>query len=242
LSIIELNYKSELKRVAKEHGFTTRRDACFRIVGDGIFQVLKFEYERAGESYHLNVGLRSMYDELRPEWFTADGCIPQFSIANFIGVRSANYFPLFSGLRKENKRTIFNHNQIILLQDSVIPKLDQMQTQKDLLDMMIELQTVESGSVRANFFEAFAPYLSCRLYAEAEKVISSVFAQHHDADVSKKRDNPYYVKSEYYQKEDRHLEDLLGMVRTRDQRQIECYLQANYANNMNYAKFCIPPR
>lgn len=50
----------ELKNLCVENGFHRRRNAYFRVIGDGVFQVIKFEYEpRSFCPYHLQIGLFS---------------------------------------------------------------------------------------------------------------------------------------------------------------------------------------
>jgi len=204
---------------------------CFRVSGDGIFQVLKFEYERVGELYHLNIGLRSMYDELRSEWFTPAGCIAIHSVANFFGYRAIDYFPRPNWQDKKNNRIISCHKQLAILRKIVFPELNKMQSQMDLLEMIIRLETVERGKVRSTALETVAPYLCVNRYEEAEKVLCSTLAQHYAGDsISRPR---------HWQEQDQHLEELLAMVRSKDKEKIDQYLQSNYQRNLEFAKFCM---
>lgn len=70
-------------------GFFRRGNAYFRIMGDGVLQLLKFEHERCFSHLSLCVGLYSMYSELEQRLFTSSGCIPQYSVMNFVGKSSA---------------------------------------------------------------------------------------------------------------------------------------------------------
>lgn len=78
-----------LEAATESRGFSKRGDAFFRILGDGVLQVLKFEYEPCFTHYSLNVGLFSMYSELRESWFTSSGCIPRYCVMNFVGKQNA---------------------------------------------------------------------------------------------------------------------------------------------------------
>lgn len=42
--------------------------------------MIKFEYERCFMDYSLEFGMFSMYDDLKPQWFTSTGCIPRYSV------------------------------------------------------------------------------------------------------------------------------------------------------------------
>ena len=52
-------------------GFLRRGNAYFRIMGDGVLQLLKFEHERCFSHLSLCVGLYSMYSELEQRLFTS---------------------------------------------------------------------------------------------------------------------------------------------------------------------------
>ena len=77
--------KKLLEAAVEGHGFFQRGDAFFRVVGDGVLQLLKFEHERCFSHFSLCIGLYSMYSELEQRWFTSTGCIPQYSVMNFVG-------------------------------------------------------------------------------------------------------------------------------------------------------------
>lgn len=53
---------------------------------NGVIEVIKFCYEPHGARYDLLVGMHSMYSELKAQWFTSRGCIPSFSVMQFIDV------------------------------------------------------------------------------------------------------------------------------------------------------------
>ena len=82
--MIRINPANLLKVALQETGFVRRGSAFFRVWGDGVLQVLKFERQRGDRVYDLSVGVFSMYGRLYPEWFTSSGCIPRASIASFI--------------------------------------------------------------------------------------------------------------------------------------------------------------
>ena len=85
--MIKFNRANLLKDVLQGTGFVRRGAAFFRVWGDGVLQVLKFEHQRGLQVDELRIGIFSMYGELLPQWFTSGGCIPRGSIANFVGLR-----------------------------------------------------------------------------------------------------------------------------------------------------------
>ena len=89
--MIRINPANLLKVALQGTGFVRRGSAFFRVWGDGVLQVLKFERNRVDRVHDLSVGVFSMYGRLSPEWFTSSGCIPEASIANFIDLRSVDW-------------------------------------------------------------------------------------------------------------------------------------------------------
>lgn len=112
-----------LETASDGRDFSRRGDAFFRILGDGVLQVLKFEYEPCFTHYSLNVGLFSMYSELRESWFTSSGCIPRYCVMNFAGKQNA-----INVKTDENNIYTFNvispEAQIQTLEESAFPVLD----------------------------------------------------------------------------------------------------------------------
>ena len=59
-----LNQTHLLKNALHGTGFVRRGSAFFRVWGDGVLQVIKFQHESVFEVQHLNVGVFSMYGKL----------------------------------------------------------------------------------------------------------------------------------------------------------------------------------
>ena len=75
-------FRDELKKLCIASGFTRKGQAFFRLIGDGVLQVIKCKYERNLRGDIISVGLFSMYGYMQPQWFTASGSIPRYSITN----------------------------------------------------------------------------------------------------------------------------------------------------------------
>ena len=54
-----------LKYIALPHGFVAKGNALFRVIGDGVLQVLTFQ-KQASKTWVLTVGLQSLYSEMYP--------------------------------------------------------------------------------------------------------------------------------------------------------------------------------
>ena len=236
---INFIFKQELRRIAKEHGFTPRRNAYFKVVGDGILQLLKFEYEFRCESHYLRVGLYSMYDGFFKEHqFTPGGCVPQFFVGNFAGHSERNCFS-WNWPTSYPITIITPEEQLSLLQENALPELEGMKTQNDLLNIMTRLYFIEDKQLRTNNYKLFWPYLLSGNYEAAEKTIESILDQHYNAYECNKRVIKDYVVKDYMLEEDRQLEELLDLARSRDEKRIDQVKQSNYQRNMEYAKFCM---
>lgn len=195
----------KLKNICFAAGFTRRGKAFFRVAGDGVFQVIKLKYERVFRADLICIGLFSMYDQLLPQWFTATGCIPRYSVVE-CAIQAT--MPLVAAPPMSM--------QIDLLQSKVMLWLDSIDTQKKL--------SIAVGKVdrRWNDGLKFGPYLACGEANHAKKVAREILAQHA---TQLEQDFVWF--------------DLLAMLDRADPAEIGSYLKANYARNMEYAKFCI---
>ena len=223
--------------IIKESHFFKRGSAYFRMQGEGILQVIKFEKSRTGVS-NLNIGLFSMYSELLPQWFTAQGCIPRYPIIDLIS-RNAVHQPIL-----EKDRSCYFASQIEILLSDGIPWLDAIDTHKKMLDALFMLELNRYGKVRWCDELKFSPLLICQDFPSAERVISSILENHR---IARKMNRTLFTTADDYQryvgqrqKEDEQYEYLLKMVQQRDQNQINQYLDRNNTRNNRLAKFCIP--
>lgn len=229
-----------MRQVAKEHGFTPRGNAFFRVIGDGVFQILKFEFERGFSHYTLGVGLQSMFSELKPQSFTSSGCILRYYVVNFIGKSCSVITNEENGLWSFN--VVSPEEQVDILNSRVFPQLDEMQTQQELVNSMCQLDIIRFGSVIWNDIQKLAPYLQIGDLKNAEKVVQAIRNQYIDS-LEKKRSYldsssfaAVYAKSE---KEISVLNQKLTAIRETDFQIINAYLRENYQINSNLAKFCI---
>jgi hypothetical protein len=212
------------QHILNDASFVKRGAAYFRVHGEGILQVIKYEKDHAGKN--LNIGLFSMYSELMPQWFTSAGCIPRYSIFDLVDHRALN-----------------SCSDTEFLITTALPWLESIDTHRKMLDGLFLLETNNGGNTLWNDELKIAPYLMCRDYLSAEKVISAILDNHRNA---RKMNKPLYYNAIEYQKyvdrrmeEDQDLFVLLDMIQKRDEQKMNAYLKDNYVRNVKLAKFCI---
>lgn len=236
----KLRVRKLLAEAVECHGFTQRGDAFFRVKGDGVLQVLKFEYERNLCGFCLNVGLFSMYGELRQSWFTSSGCIPRYPVASFVG-KSA-FGVIFLDSTSVSFDMFSPDSQIQILKDSVLPILDNTQDQEQLVSLISQLDVARWHTVRWNDFEKFAPYLKTGELESAEKVIKRILSQYCRLPADSDDALRQYLFSnsvDSMDEEKRALVLKLAMVQKRDWNEINNYLCENFKRNSGFASFCI---
>ena len=261
--MISINHTNLLKNALQGTGFVRRGSAFFRVWGDGVLQVLKFERLRGDRVHDLSVGLFSMYGRLYPEWFTSSGCIPRASIASFIDLRFVDYYLspnrftktdngqfLYEGfpvmvepkqwLRDENgehwKYYFTPEQQINILVEKVLPWLNDMTSQSLAAKAMYKITPVPNDSLR------FDAHLAAGEWIEAEQTMSAILKQHSDAKASWEQTfskDKYAEMSVRLDTEDAPLKAAHKMVQEQDEYAISSYLRENYKRNCEFAKFCM---
>lgn len=220
--------------------FFQRGDAYFRVVGDGVLQLLKFEYERCFSHFSLCVGLYSMYSELDRRWFTSAGCIPQYSVMNFTGKASAVNISEEEGIY--TFEVLSPQAQIRTLNESAFFILDRINSQEQLISQMNRLDTARWGSIVWNDLNKFAPYLKSGDFRSAEKVLTSVLRQHNYL-VHDEFDLPCSLSDgalDGMESEDKALFQKLALLQNADQKAINNYLLCNQKRNSGFTRFCTP--
>ena len=261
--MIRINPANLLKVALQGTGFVRRGSAFFRVWGDGVLQVLKFERQRIYQVHDLRVGVFSMYGRLYPEWFTSGGCITRASIASFIGLRFVDYYLspnrftktdngqfLYDGfpvmvepkqwLRDENgehwKYYFTPEQQVHILVEKVLPWLNNMTSQSLAAEAMYEIEPIPNDSFR------FDAHLAAGEWIEAERTMSAILKQHADAQASWKRtfsEDKYAEMVARQEVRDVPLKAAHKMVQEKNEEVIRSYLRDNYIRNCELAKFCI---
>ena len=228
-------------RICTSNGFKRRGKAYFRVHSDGILQILKLQYEHRFSHYSLDIGLQSMYSEHLKQWYTSSGCIPRYCITSLKGQPYAVLF------KKDANNFVTltidtPDEQMDLLEERGISFLDSIKTQRQLAEAIHYLDNQFGGSVWWNDSFKLEPYLASCQYELAEKVICTMLQQH-----GGKGPDPNIVWSEddYQQYRKRCLDEdhkwlqIHDWIANSDTESIQNYLQKNYQQNMQYAKFCL---
>lgn len=261
--MIIMNHANLLKNALQGTGFVRRGAAFFRVWGDGVLQVLKFERQRGDRVHDLSVGVFSMYGRLYPEWFTSSGCIPRGSIAGFVGLRfvdghlSPNRFTKtgtgqfsYDGfpVSVDSKQRMWDENgerwryyftpeqQVHILVEKVLPWLNEMTNQSLAAKAMYEIWPVPDDSLR------FDAHLAADEWMEAEQTMSAILKQHADAQTSWERTFSKDKFTEMVARQDARdvpLKAAHKMVQEKDEEAISSYLSDNYKRNCELAKFCM---
>ena len=261
--MIRINPANLLKVALQGTGFVRRGSAFFRVLGDGVLQVLKFERHSIYKVHDLSVGVFSMYGRLYPEWFTSSGCIPRASIASFIDLRFVDYYLppnrltktdngqfLYDGfpvmvepkqwLRDENgehwKYWFTPEQQVHILTEKVLPWLNDMTSQSLAAKAMYKIAPIPNDSLR------FDAHLAAGEWIEAEQTMAAILKQHADAKASWKRTFSQDEYLEMVARQEVRDEPLIAaykMVKEKNEETISSYLSDNYKRNCELAKFCM---
>lgn len=227
---------AKLYRILAPHGFVRKGTTMFRVHGDGVVQFLKFERERSG-SVRLGLGLLSMYGVLKPEWFTSIGWNLRYDVVNIVGRQWDRPYS------REPRTPDPVEEQLQILQNEGIAWLDAMQTQQQLAEGICYLETFWGGTTIWNNDLKLAPYLAVGDLTSAKWVAESILNQHEQA---YRRNKSIFPDEEAYRKylEPRRLEDekyrqVLALIERGSANELREYLDGNYAQNLQYAKFCM---
>lgn len=261
--MLRINHANLLKEALHGTGFVRRGSAYFRVWGDGVLQVLKFQRQRGYQVHDLCVGIFSMYGRLSPEWFTSVGCIPRGSVASFAGLRFSDGYLCPNCFTKTDNGQFFydgfpvsvdstqrmwdengehwryyltGEQQVHILVEKVLPWLNDMTSQSSAAKAMYEIFPVPNDDLR------FDAHLAAGEWIQAEQAICAILNQHADAQASWKRtfSQDEYVKMVARQEAiDEPLIAAHKMVLEKNEEAIYSYLNENYKRNCELAKFCM---
>ena len=232
----------QLVQICKKNGFIKRGNALFRNYGDGVLQVLQYiEVKRPYMHSDLNIGLFSLYGEIELAWLTSAGCIPRY-VSHWLepGAKEAYY-----AVRQRKTQSMDEIRSIecysidlAFVEEYIIPFLNEIKDQKQLAEAIMYLDMEASGPIKrdVHWLDALkvAPFLHSSDYEKARLVISTILAQHEDA---QQRRAKYWSKEQFeeyrlhQQAEDSTLYELRQMIDDANYEGIQTYLSRNYQNN-----------
>ena len=210
----------QMQEICESAGFVRKGKVFFRVLGDGVLQVVKCQYERAFQSYLIYVGLQSMYAQLQPKHFTAGGCMANYSV---IQCYYLNRVPVVFASPMEG--------QLEMMKNGVLPWLSTIDTQKKLVTAISKLDN------RWNDTKKIGPFLACGEYNHAKKVIKEIIGAYSFAMVRSvaPRDVSVADMVEKARTEDTPFYGIIELI-DMGETAVSAYLQANFEANMSYAK------
>lgn len=132
----------KMKETCVSNGFSARGKAFFRVHGDGVLQVIHAAKERSIKTPLVSFGLFSMYDDLLPQWFTASGCIPRYTVLPFLEKNDSYLF--YSEVQEKRSVKELFLEQVNALDSLVMPWLDQIDTQGKLAKALAYVERMRS--------------------------------------------------------------------------------------------------
>ncbi len=238
--------REQLKIECLRHGFTRRGQTYFRVLGDGVLQIIKYEYEHRAEAHELRMGLQSMYGEMYPHWFTNRGCFPKYSVVNLINLR--HIFISYSDEHFFYRTTVNTKAQLDILKQKGFDWLDNINTQEKLADAIFYLDKQSGGGPLWHDMEKFNTALVIGNYEVADKVLTTIIGNAESK--LNQIDNEYLVSMSMSEEEGEQIRQGIRdraepyivkrkWIEQSDTKTIEKYLKDNYARNCEYAKFCM---
>lgn len=234
--------------ICKANSFYKRGNSFFRQYGDGVLQVLQYKKSsRPYEHVDIKIGLFSLYGELEAQWLTSSGCIPRYTAhwlepgvkESFWDIRSKR-IQYMDDVRRVECYSI----NLSFLQVTLFPFLDQIQTQGQLADALMYLDTEASGPIKREIMWndelKIAPFLHSGNLESAYLVVSAILNQH---EIARQWRQQNWNREEYEESSRKmHIADanfykVKNMIETANQDGILTYLQKNYQRNIQLAPF-----
>ena len=235
MSVDDIN---KLSALCIQHGFVRKGNTFFRAVGDGVLQIIKFQYERCFEHYSLDFGLLSLYEVLSEEDFSARNHATNYSICIFANQRNAVLMKKVDGIFVIE--IMSPQAQIKLLEKHGFSWLDSIDSQRALTLALCDLDVKMHGEIIWNRTRKIAPYLATGNYAYAEKVIYSILNQHLGPESWTSlpwTEEDYARYMDLYPKKDADLIQIHEWISNNDPQKIQEYLSLNYFRNLKLGKF-----
>lgn len=233
--MIDKSTAEDLKLLLTNQGFKKRGNAYFRVIGDGVLQNIKYEYERVDAIHILRFGMHSLYGEILPQWLTSSGCIPNHCIFDIIKGQKEKK------LRLQNQE-ISAREQFDFLREVGIARMNAVTTQNLLADFLCRTDENESGKIYWQDSRKIAPFLAIKDYDSAEKILSKVLVQHYSAVLSYVDcfDNEMIIQSlKRLAAEDEGMMNMYLNLYLNHYEWIPDYLKKNYLKNIELCRTLI---
>ena len=221
--------KQQLAKLARRHGFTVKRNCCYRVTSGGVLQLLKIEYDPRFSLFEINIGLYSLYSELSPHWLTPGGCILRYPVVALAGIQHSDDISI--------------DTQISILRTAGFTWLDTITNQCDLVQAMCDIETHLYG--KTQWIDSFkiAPFLILGDYVSAKRVIVSILQQHVGPDywtTESWTESDYEEYKIRYPDQDKRMLEILDWIHLSNNDAINDYLKSNFTANAKQIDFIHP--
>ena len=240
--MIKENTFEPLCQILGNAGFSRRGSAFFRVHGEDVLHVL--HYSKTEHPFHkeiVQLGLFSLYSELKPQWLTSSGCIPLYNYRYLSAPRwelERNYWEASVKTIALSEDVLSFHFHLDDITNYTIPFLDQIDSQRKIIDGIDHLEYLSrlrkpetpEEAIRWTDMNKYAPYLFEQEYENAERVIMAFLNSYQvtqlDNDLSKLDARAEALRQKAL------------LARRGDQSEIQSYLEANFLNSQKLTHFC----
>ena len=223
----------ELAQIMLDENYKKHGNTFFKVQGDGILVVVKFEKEHHIPIPVLSIDLRSIYSKIE-DWIKSPrNLFGRYMVLSFIGKTPGGVFnDDYSAVTewyypsKEEQTEIFR--------DNCLPEIRRLKTQDDLVDMINRMEIMEFKSTLNNNPDKIASYLFCNKYQEALAVVNGIIAQNESGSEQERK---MMTQKDYQEYMDRAKQivkpfyELQQWILSQDRERIQSYLSENYQRN-----------
>ena len=233
---------TEKLRMLMQCQYNKNGSTYYKVQGDGVIVVIRFEYERVFRGKILKLGLHSMFTAFHTGEKSPRTLVTDFPISAYTGRRLVELVLVPS----QTSDTIIGMHcpdeceQIDILREKALPRIERIRTQNELVKEIINLERVEYRIELTNIFGKVAPYLVQRKYAEARQVLHAIIMQHKNG-MNERQQRLSHEEWERYLADDeaelQPFRELIHYIDENDVDNISRYLVANYQRNCGLFKY-----
>lgn len=228
---------NSLGQLCRSSGFWGKNGAYYRVSGDGVLTCV-FQKESAFISLgspeysskkrmgkYIMVGLWSLYSELPDDLLDGKIIYGWLSPMCFMGNRGIEFYgPQY---------------ELDLMRDHVLPQLDVIQTQNQLVDACVKLTKIKHCGFLPPQLDLCAAFLKCNRYAEALERVQAAFSYRwiqpigNQCEAMKQGEDKILLPVSAAKREQtQRIFRLWAMIAGEQWDNVEAYLNENYKNNL----------
>jgi hypothetical protein len=166
----------ELEQILRDEHYIKYANTFYKVQGDGILIVIRFEKEHAIKIPMLFLGLNSMFSKFDDNIKSPRSLPTQYPVFSFI---DKSVGPVFSADCSVVTGWYYpgKEEQTEIFRDNCLPETRNLATQNDLIDLIVRMEKRVYHMELINNFDKIAPYLSSNQYQGALIVINAIINQ-----------------------------------------------------------------